>query len=72
MEAAKTQLLSGERRVFEFYLCKVGAQLVTDALSLAALHYRCLGTSGRDLWRGAIWVSFLRMFTSALSPLTLL
>ncbi|KAL8272680.1 hypothetical protein Esti_003384 [Eimeria stiedai] len=24
MEAAKTQLLSGERRVFEFYLCKVG------------------------------------------------
>lgn len=28
MEAAKTQLLSGERRVFEFYLCKVGALVI--------------------------------------------
>ena len=24
MEAAKNQLLSGERRVYEFFLCKVG------------------------------------------------
>ena len=24
MEAAKAQLLSGERRVYEFFLCKVG------------------------------------------------
>lgn len=27
MEAAKSQLLSGERRVFEFFLCKVGEML---------------------------------------------
>lgn len=35
MEAAKTQLLSGERQIFEFFLCKVG-KTHSDLSSLKA------------------------------------
>lgn len=32
VEAAKTQLLSGERRIYEYFLCKVGKRLPTRML----------------------------------------